>query len=100
MFNFDSATFSWTDAVIVLLCTGMADLLWAIYIRRTTEGKAIPAATYSALIVLLGAVVVTTYVENSYYLIPAVAGAFIGTLATIRFDKKKPESGAAVAISE
>lgn len=100
MFNFDVATFSWTEALIVFICTGVADLLWTVYIRRTTDGKAVPAATYSALIILLGAIVVTTYVENSFYLAPAVTGAFLGTLLTIRLDKKKAAVPEKVALQE
>jgi len=89
MFNFDSFTFSWTEAAVVFLSTLAADLLWAIYIRRVGEGKSMKAAIYSAFIVLLGAVAVGSYIENSWYLFPAVAGAFVGTWITIEHDKKK-----------
>ncbi len=89
MFNFDAATLSWTEGAIVFISTLVADLLWAIYIRRVGEGKSFQAALYSAFIVLLGAVAVAGYVENSWYLFPAIVGAFVGTLITIEFDKRK-----------
>lgn len=89
MFNFDNTIFTWTEAILVFFSTLTSDLLWAVYIRRTTEGKALRAAVYSGFIVLLGAIVVSSYIENSWYLFPAIIGAIIGTYIVVRFDKKK-----------
>lgn len=89
MFHFDVTTFTWAETLLVFFSTLAADLLWAFYIRRTTEGKALQAASYSAIIVLLGAIAVASYVENSWYLFPAIVGAFVGTLLTVGFDRKK-----------
>lgn len=89
MFNFDTASLGWAETLIVFFSTLVADLLWAVYIRRVSEGKSLQAATYSAFIVLLGAIAVASYVENSWYLFPAIVGAFVGTLITIEFDKRK-----------
>lgn len=91
MFHFDDVTFRWFEAVLVFFSTLAADLLWVVYIRRTTEGKALQSAVFSGLIVFLGAFAVAGYVENSWYLFPAVLGAFIGTLFTVTFDKKKTD---------
>lgn len=77
---------NWIEVILIFLATTVSDILWVFYIRRTGEGKAIAAATFSALIVLLGGLVVLAYVGNTWYLIPAALGAFVGTLITIKFD--------------
>ncbi len=79
---------NWLEAALIFLATTASDILWVFYIRRTSEGKAIAAAAFSSLIVLLGGLVVLAYVDNMWYLIPAALGAFIGTIITIKFDIK------------
>ncbi|MBI5072169.1 hypothetical protein HZB93_04805 [Candidatus Falkowbacteria bacterium] len=74
------------EAILIFLATTASDILWVFYIRRTGEGKAVAAAAFSASIVLLGGLVVLAYVGNTWYLIPAAFGAFVGTLITIKFD--------------
>lgn len=87
MFNFIS-NINWIEAILIFLATAVSDILWVFYIRRTGEGKAAAAATFSSLIVLLGGLVILAYVNNQWYLIPAAFGAFVGTLITIKFDLK------------
>ena len=76
-------------ALLIFLATAVSDILWVFYIRRTGEGKAIPAAIFSSFIVLLGGFVILNYVANGWYLFPAALGAFIGTIITIKFDLSK-----------
>ncbi len=85
------ARFDWFRAFLIFLATSLSDILWVFYIRRTSEGKAFSAGLFSALIVVIGAFVIVSYVDNKFYLIPAALGAFIGTIITIKFDigKKK-----------
>jgi len=78
--------FDWFRAVLIFLATAFSDILWVLYIRRTSEGKAIAAAIFSSLIVLLGGFVILTYIGNKWYLVPAALGAFVGTVITIKFD--------------
>ncbi len=80
--------FDWWKAILIFLATGVSDILWVLYIRRTGEGKAISAALFSTSIVVLGAFVILTYIGNNLYLIPAAIGAFLGTVVTIKFDLK------------
>lgn len=80
------ANFNWFEAILIFLATTFSDILWVFYIRRTSEGKAVAAALFSASIVLLGGLVVLAYVGNMWYLIPAALGAFVGTIITVKFD--------------
>lgn len=77
---------NWIEAILIFLATTVSDILWVLYIRRTSEGKAIAAASFSASIVIIGGLVVLAYVGNTWYLVPAALGAFVGTLITIKFD--------------
>lgn len=89
MFNLEN--FSLVRALIIFFATAVSDVVWVFYIRRTGEGRALQAAFFSSAIVILGAVAIVSYVDNTLYLIPAVFGAFVGTIITIKFDlgKKK-----------
>ena len=75
--------------LLVFLGAGLADVVWALYIRRAGEGKAASAGFLAALIILFGAYITIEYVENHWYLIPAVVGAFVGTYITVVLDKKR-----------
>ena len=75
--------------LLVFLATGIGDMLWTFYIRRTGEGKAIQAALFSTAIMVTGGVVVITYVEDKWYLIPAALGALVGTYFAVKRDSRK-----------
>ena len=87
--RFDLAHIDFVIALAVFLATVLGDILWAIYIRRTSAGKALSAATASLCIALLGGIAITQYVENAAYLIPTALGAFVGTLLTVSWDKRR-----------
>lgn len=80
--------FNLPEAILIFFATAASDVLWVFYIRRTSKGKAISAAAFSAMIVLLGGLVVLAYVDNRWYLIPAALGAFVGTIISIKLDIK------------
>lgn len=76
-------------AIVVFLVTAVSDTLWAVYIRRVTDGKSFSASTLSAIIIIAGGLVAIEYISNNWYLLPAALGAFVGTFFTIKFDGKK-----------
>lgn len=78
--------------LLVFVLTVIADFLWAIYIRRINQGKAMESAATSALLWLLAAFVIVNYVENKWLLVPGVLGAFVGTYFTVKWDHGKQES--------
>ncbi|MFA6407745.1 MAG: hypothetical protein WCV80_03515 [Candidatus Paceibacterota bacterium] len=80
-----------STALLVFGATVISDMLWAFYIRRTNDRKALSAALFSAVIVLSGGLIVVAYVENNWYLLPAAMGAFVGTFISIHIDMWKHE---------
>lgn len=70
----------------VFFAMAFLDVLFAIYIRRTSQGRAHQAALAGALTFLFSAFVVVKYIENLVYLIPAMLGSYVGTYATVKID--------------
>ncbi len=73
-------------ALLVLVGTTLSNILSIFYIRRTDQGKALPASFYASFLLLIGGSVVIIYVENKLYLIPAIFGTFLGTFISIKYD--------------
>lgn len=82
-------TFNILHALLVFLSTTFTEVLWVFYIRRTTSGKALQAALFSTTLVVVGAYVVISYIENKWYIVPAGLGSFIGTILAVRYDRKQ-----------
>jgi hypothetical protein len=66
-------------ALGVFLAVLVADALWTLYILAASERKPVRAASYSAAIVLAGGITTLAVVASPWYLLPASAGAFVGT---------------------
>jgi len=75
--------------LLVFVATGVGDIFWTFYIRRTSEGKALQASLFSAAIMVTGGLVIITYVENKWYLVPAALGALAGTYFTVKTDSSR-----------
>jgi hypothetical protein len=69
--------------IAVFFAVAFADWLWTRYIVTAAAGQALPAASYSAAIVVVGAFVTLSYVKDRRYLIPATIGAFVGTWLSV-----------------
>ena len=63
----------------VFLATALMDVFWAQYIRATAGKRAFAGGVYAALLLGLSATVVMAYVNNVAMILPAMAGAFVGT---------------------
>ena len=70
----------------VFVAMAITDLIWALYIRRVGQGKAAQAGLAASLLLVVGAFVITSYVENHWYLLPAAIGSFLGTFAATKID--------------
>jgi len=86
----------WTG-LMVMGASIILDVVWAFSVRRTAHGIPLESAIFSALVTLVGGIVTVEYVNNLWYLLFAVAGAFIGSFLTVKFDSKnvilrKPEN--------
>ena len=78
-------------ALSVFVVMVMTDVVWALYIRRTNEGKGHQAGMFSAGIMLFASYVTVNYVSNRWFIVPAALGAYVGTRLTIWHDHKKKE---------
>jgi hypothetical protein len=74
--------------LLVFLISIVVDVFWGLYIRRSGSGYAGQAAHYAVLIMLIGAVNVTGYMENRWLLAPIAVGNWIGTFGIIRWDRR------------
>ena len=78
---------------LVFFALIVVDFCWTFYIAKVAEGKAVAAATWSALIMVIGAFTTISYLEDKRLLIAAIIGAWVGTFLAVRF--KKGETGTA-----
>ena len=75
-------------ALIVFVAMALTDALWALYVRRASEGHALEASLMAAMLVFGSGVVVLLYTESPVLLTFAGLGAFVGTYFTVRHDAK------------
>jgi hypothetical protein len=73
---------------VILAFLGMValDYVWARYVLTLTKKRIIVGSSYAAGIMLLNGMVTLTYVSNPWMILPAAAGAFIGTYIGGKFD--------------
>lgn len=69
---------------LVFVAVAVSDALWTAYIRAVTMARPVKAACYSAALVGVGMLVTLTVVSDHMTLIPACAGAFVGTYLVAR----------------
>jgi hypothetical protein len=66
-------------SILVFFVAFIIDWIWALYIISTSKKDPLKAAMLSGLILLFGATITLSYVENKWYLVPATAGGMLGT---------------------
>lgn len=65
------------------------DFVWAFYVDQVKERRAWSAAAWAGLLFLVSAFATVSYVDNHWLIVPAVAGAVMGTWAgVVRLPKK------------
>lgn len=69
----------WWKATSVLFAMVLSDWIWAHYIGSIAQQRGLASANWAALVILLGAYVVVSYVEDKRLIVPAAVGAWIGT---------------------
>lgn len=63
----------------VFLSMLMLDFVWAVYTRAVAEKRPSLASTCASAIIVLSGTAAIGYVNDPWMLIPAAAGAFVGT---------------------
>lgn len=81
----------WLKALGVFLSMTIVDFSWAVYVKAVADERIVLAGVYAMVIVFFGAFTAISYVEDKWMLVPAMAGAFVGTLMSIAFTKRVPK---------
>lgn len=71
-------------AVLVFVVSALVGCVWTYYIQSVAERKRWQAAALDALLVLMGAFATLSIVDDRRMALVAAAGAFIGTLVSVR----------------
>jgi hypothetical protein len=75
-------------AVVGFFSIMVADIVWVLYIRWSSQGHPVKAGVTSSLLVFNGWVGLLVFLGNPYVAIPAeMSGAFVGTVIAIYVDR-------------
>lgn len=69
----------WQRASLVAGATAISDYIWAQYMGSVAKQSPFVAANWSFLIIILGALIVVSYVNDKRLILAAAIGAWIGT---------------------
>jgi uncharacterized membrane protein YhaH (DUF805 family) len=75
------------SAIVVFTVMFALDIVWARYTMSASRERAIEASVWASLIIVLSSIVTISYVSNPWLILPAVAGAFVGTYVGIKYKK-------------
>lgn len=71
-------------ALVTFAALFVLDVVWARYTSAITDRRRIPASSYAAAIIALGAVGTISYIDDPRMIVPAMLGAFCGTFVGIQ----------------
>ena len=77
----------WGKFALVMGLMALVDLCWTKYTLAVTKKHALHSGLWSVGILLCGAFVTVSYVQDRTLLIPAIIGAFGGTYYAIKYSK-------------
>ncbi len=77
--------------VLVFAATAFVDYAWSVYIRSLASTKMLRAAVWSMIIVFAGGFTTIEYISNHWMLIPAMLGAFCGTIVSSHYEPKEKQ---------
>lgn len=75
--------------VATFLATFALDLCWVYYIRSVEARQPLAAAHWAAFLYLTAAAATVGFVDNPWLLIPATAGAFVGTYVAVQLAQRR-----------
>lgn len=70
--------------VIAFAAMAALDFVWGNYTRNVADGRRVPSALWAAGIVFFNATVTLAYVGDHWTILPAAAGAFVGTYFSVK----------------
>ena len=75
------------DFVTTFFAIFLLDVVYTYYLRCVTDNNVLGASFWSVACYILGSVAVINYTTNHWLLIPAMAGAFVGTFVGMKIKK-------------
>lgn len=76
-----------TTYIITFIAVFLTDVLYIYFVKAIQNDRAYQAAFWSVVVTFTASVTVINYTEDHYNLIPALLGAFFGTLLGMRLRK-------------
>lgn len=73
---------------LVFLAMTITDICWTFYLISVEERKSFLAGYWAATLYVVGAFVVTSYVNDKFMIIAAAVGSFVGTVLAIEYKKR------------
>lgn len=83
--------FNWYAAVGLFFASSLLDGLFALYTVAIVDTNAARAASLSVVMYGLEALGVVNYVNNKWYLIPLIMGAFVGSYVVVKREAAKKD---------
>jgi uncharacterized membrane protein YfcA len=74
--------------LITFIAVFLTDVLYIYFIKSIQDNKAIQASFWAVIVIGTASITVISYTEDHWALIPALAGAFFGTLLGMKIRKK------------
>jgi uncharacterized membrane protein YfcA len=75
------------DYVTTFFAIFLLDVVYTYYLRCVADNSVLGASFWSVACYIFGSVAVINYTTNHWLLIPAMAGAFVGTFVGMKIKK-------------
>ena len=72
----------------VFLLVMLVDIVWVYYIKHITNNNPHSAAFFAFLIYFIGGASIISYTSNTWLLIPAALGSYLGTYLAVKIKLK------------
>jgi uncharacterized membrane protein YfcA len=76
------------DYVTTFFAIFLLDVVYTYYLRCVADNNILGASSWSVACYILGSIAVINYTTNHWLIIPAIAGAFVGTFVGMKIKKK------------
>lgn len=73
----------------VFLSIALADAAYVAWMIAVNRRRPLMAANFGVLVYLLGAFTVLNYIDNHWYLIPTLGGAWVGSYFTTKYGHRE-----------
>lgn len=70
--------------LLIFAVNAILDVVWAKYTLAVTARRPVLSGFWASGIVTVGAISIILYTANFWLIIPAAAGAFVGTYFTVK----------------